>query len=109
MTNFKMIGDVKVPAHWEICSACRGEGMSSAYLGAYTREEFDQEFDYEEQERYFAGEYDRPCEVCEGSGKILEIDYDNLSPEQKEAVDDEADYQAAVRSERRMHDMGYQF
>ena len=109
MTKFKMIGDVKIPAHWEICSACHAEGMSSAYLGVFTREEFDKEFDYEEQERYFAGEYDRPCDKCEGSGKVLEIDYDRLMPEQKVVVDEENDYQLAVRSERRMYDMGYQF
>lgn len=109
MSNFKMIGSTKVPAHWEICSCCNGEGKSSAYLGAYSREEFDREFDYEEQERYFAGEYDRPCEECRGSGKVLEVNYDQLTPKQKQVVDNYYDDLAAERSERRMHDMGYQF
>lgn len=57
-------------AKWEICPACQGEGKSSAYLGAYSREDFAHEFSDEEQEQYFMGGYDRACERCEGSGKV---------------------------------------
>lgn len=109
MSNYKMIDGVKIPAVWAICGQCNGEGMSSAYLGAFTREEFDEAFDYEEQERYFAGEYDRQCDVCHGSGKVKHIDEDRLTPEQREVVQSYYDHMAELRQERRMREMGYQF
>ena len=78
---------VSMPAHWVICSACSGEGKSSAYLGAYGREEFDEAFSPKEQEDYFAGAYDRPCEHCRGTGKVKVVDEGaTLSPEQVEAL-----------------------
>jgi hypothetical protein len=55
---------------WRICPRCEGEGTSSAYLGDYTAEEFNEAFDPEEQERYFEGGYDRTCEQCNGTGKV---------------------------------------
>lgn len=64
-----------LPTRWEICDVCRGEGKSSAYLGAFTRSEFDECFDPSEQDEYFAGAYDRACEHCNGSGKIKVIDH----------------------------------
>ena len=109
MPNYKRIGGMNIPAHWEICSCCNGEGKSSAYLGAYSREEFEESFDYEEQEAYFNGDYDRACETCKGSGKVLEVNYEQLNPKQKKAVNSYYDALSAERSERRMHDMGYQF
>lgn len=57
-------------AKWKICPRCEGEGKSSAYLGAYTAEEFQEAFDAEEQEDYIAGRYDGACEQCGGSGKV---------------------------------------
>lgn len=60
-----------MPGHWAICHSCSGHGGSSAYLGAYTREEFEEAFGTpEEQEAYMRGDYDRPCECCGGSGKV---------------------------------------
>lgn len=55
---------------WEICDSCEGDGKSSAYLGSFTRDEFDEHFDAEEADDYFAGRYDRRCEDCDGSGKV---------------------------------------
>jgi hypothetical protein len=63
-------------APWIICPCCRGEGKSSAYLGSYSREEFEREFDYEEQEAYFNGDYDRTCDTCHGSGKVRDEPFD---------------------------------
>ena len=62
-------------AAWIICPECEGEGKSSAYLGAYTAEEFAESFDADEAEEYFAGNYDRQCDCCGGTGKIKEDKY----------------------------------
>lgn len=73
---------VELPATWEICQECDGEGASSAYLGAITEEDR-QDWSEESWESYLAGGYDRPCECCKGSGKTLVVDVEALSAEQK--------------------------
>lgn len=56
---------------WMICPECEGEGRSSAYLGSFTQEEFEETFDdAESQEAYFSGAYDKPCKPCRGTGKV---------------------------------------
>lgn len=58
---------------WMICPCCEGEGKSSAYLGDFTMSEFNEAFDDENSRAaYFRGDYDRPCNVCGGTGKIRE-------------------------------------
>jgi DnaJ-class molecular chaperone len=57
-------------ARWIICSRCQGEGVSSAYLGAITAEDWAHDWDPEEQEAYIRGDYDRPCDRCNGEGKV---------------------------------------
>jgi len=87
----------KLPAVWEICHQCSGDGVSSAHLGAYSREEFDQAFDPEEQEAYFRGDYDERCNSCKGFGKTLEIDLDKCTKEQERIAHDHfADLNAAA-------------
>jgi len=92
-----------LPYKWEICSHCRGEGSSSAYLGAYTSDEWNQ-MDYEWQEDYIAGRFDHPCEHCEG-GKVRVPDMSRLTPQQRKAWREqsraEAEYEAECRAERR--------
>ena len=67
---------ILLPAHWEICSACAGEGKSSAHLGAFTGEEMAEDPDFAED--YMRGVYDRPCSACEGSGKVQRMDRDQI-------------------------------
>ena len=86
-----------LPGHWEICGDCRGEGKSSAYLGAFTREQMDEDPEFFED--YMEGRYDRPCEECGGSGKAWYVKEEALNEEQKaeyeQALDlDYADYEA---------------
>ena len=73
MNNFTLYHDdgseTPVPFKWCICGGCDGSGKSSAYLGAYTWDEMD-EAGLEFIEDYFAGNYDRACERCEGTGKV---------------------------------------
>ena len=57
-------------APWIICPTCSGDGHHCRNLGAYSMEEFNETFSYEEQEDYFSGAYDTPCGTCSGSGKI---------------------------------------
>lgn len=96
------------PAEWEICGDCRGDGKT--YLGwaakdqpAFTSQDF-----YEEGpdfvEDYFAGNYDRECPECRGSGKVLCILRGSgpLWDEYEAWVREEAHYQAMVEAERRM-------
>jgi RecJ-like exonuclease len=66
--------EIELPTRWEICDMCRGEGKESAYLGAFTSEDFAE--DYEFFEDYMAGRYDRTCEACRGTGKVKVVDED---------------------------------
>lgn len=99
---------VELPTLWTICGACRGEGKSSAYLGAYTSSEWaEQDDDFRED--YMNGAYNRPCDACNGSGKIKKVDESCLSPEHLEAwraqcVEDQHDRQVAYWE--RLHESG---
>jgi len=67
------VGDSVVhtlPAQWVICDSCKGEGGTSKHLGAFSRDDIDELGD-EWLEDYVAGAFDRPCEDCKGSGKVL--------------------------------------
>lgn len=64
--------EVALPASWHICGTCDGDGTSSAYLGSFTREDFDEDPDFAED--YMRGGYDRPCPTCGGTGKVAEVE-----------------------------------
>lgn len=92
------------PHKWAICGQCDGHGKSSAYLGAYTRDDMDEQGpDFEDD--YMSGRYDRACECCDGSGKVMVADYTRMKPEEiaahKEDLADDAEYDAMVEAERR--------
>lgn len=70
-----------LPFRWIICGQCNGNGTSSAYLGAYTQADMD-EAGPEFREDYFAGRYDRECETCGGSGKIMVADEKRMTKAQ---------------------------
>lgn len=67
-----------LPAHWEICGVCEGEGSSCAHLGVFTTDDFRE--DPEFAEAYFGGSYDRPCGECDGSGKVQVIEVQKCMP-----------------------------
>lgn len=82
MRNFVIYNDddteTPVPTKWEICRTCRGAGRSSAYLGAFTADQMAEDPDFAAD--YAAGEYDRTCDRCGGSGKVKTVDRRAMSP-----------------------------
>ena len=99
----------KLPTIWVICSCCRGEGKSSLYLGAITqgdREPGGSWDDPEAFEDYMNGHYDRPCDECEGSGKVKVVDVKAMKPDLKEIYEadirDAREMRAIERAERKM-------
>lgn len=94
---------VELPAHWEICDRCDGDGKSSAHLGSFTREDFDEDPDF--MEDYMDGQYDITCEACKGSGKVLEIDEERCTTDEQKAalqrMQEEAEYRRESFRERK--------
>lgn len=90
---------VDLPAHYEICSHCQGRGQSSAHLGAFTRDEMDEQGP-EFIDDYMTGAYDRPCEHCE-NGKVLIIDEERCASDlHKKALAWLKDMQQSLAEER---------
>lgn len=97
--------EIELPTVWRICPRCDGHGKSSAYLGAYTRSEMD-EAGPDFHDAYMAGEYDRACENCDGTGKVQVVDHSKISAdhlaEWRDQCRDEAADRAIERAERAM-------
>lgn len=51
---------------WAICCNCGGDGSHSRRLGVINPDEWTDE----ELEAYRCGAYDKPCEDCDGAGKV---------------------------------------
>jgi hypothetical protein len=64
----------RLPAVWIICDTCSGNGAHSRHLGAITHEDRCTDWDEESWEEYMTGGYDRRCEDCKGTGKVLVVD-----------------------------------
>lgn len=88
---------VAVPAHWVICSTCRGNGKHSLRFGAITQSDIDRDWDPDSFHDYMSGAYDEACDPCNGTGKVLVINRDApMTAAQRAAVakqdrDDEID------------------
>lgn len=65
--------EVELPAKFIVCDDCKGVGKSSAYLGAFTRDDLDELGD-EFIDDYRAGNFDRPCETCKGERVVAVVD-----------------------------------
>ena len=87
-----------------VCPQCRGKGVSSLYLGAYTASEMDEAGD-EFREDYMNGAYDRTCESCEGRNVVQIIDVDGLSDDDRRSYErymQECYADAAIERQERM-------
>lgn len=86
--------------HWVICSRCRGDGTLKGYPGVYTQSEFDEAFG-DDPDEYF--NHRRPCEDCDGTGKIRELTAEaEARPEVREWLDDWHETEHIYAMERRM-------
>ena len=75
-----------LPARWEICHICEGDGKHSRHMGAITESDRAQ-WSEEEIQGYFAGAYDIKCDDCKGMGKTLVLNVEAISdPDTKRDV-----------------------
>jgi hypothetical protein len=74
------------PTRWEVCYQCQGSGASSAYLGAFTGDEW-YELDQDFRDDYMSGCYDQECDVCNGRTTVRVIDEDRLTDTQRKELD----------------------
>lgn len=99
----------KTPAKWHICQACEGCGTDRGASvecdgGGFTSSQWaDQNEEFKRD--YLAGKYERPCEFCAGSGKVLVVDHDALSPADRQCLLQQERDDAAERRIRRMERM----
>lgn len=91
----------KIPAKWEICEECHGNGSHSKHLGAITQDDIDRDWSHEEFSSYLDGGYDKECETCDGSGKVLTPAYPEREPAKtwlEQRAKDEAERRADMRT-----------
>jgi len=97
------IGRCPVQEDWVICDLCRGNGGHSSRFGAYSADEWNEQDD-DFRENYLSGRYDEPCGDCDGTGKYLVLNEEELSDEAREYLDRymRAEYQdySVSRAER---------
>ncbi len=107
---------VVFPAKFVACTLCEGKGKhvnpSIDAGGISTDDEFwadDQDDDAEEDEessRYARGDYDVTCYACKGARVVPVIDTDAADATRvaayEEKLEDDAEYEAECRAERRM-------
>lgn len=99
--------EIKLPTRWEVCPVCDGKGTHvnpAIDCGGISQDGFDQDPDF--MESYMSGAYDQTCNHCGGRTTVEAVDWDRLTPAQRDAYDKqeqfEADYQAMCAAERRM-------
>lgn len=66
---------ISLPRKWVICGVCDGNGAHSRHLGAFTQDEMNELGD-DFRKEYMAGNYDKKCERCSGTGKLHVVDHD---------------------------------
>ena len=105
---------ITVPARYEVCDDCDGEGAvlhEALRAHAYTMDEFHETFDDEDAAEYMkggAGIYGVPCPTCHGARVRLMPDEDRLSARQRLILDavrrQEDELAADLAAERRLRD-----
>jgi len=101
-----------LPNKWIVCPRCEGKGthLRPGMEGvAYSMEEFNRDFSYEERQAYFNGGYDIQCQTCNGRTTVKDIDdvasdyhYPRLFKYLNELIQDEYEMEAMYAAERRM-------
>lgn len=112
MPEIKFIGpndeDIIIPARWEVCPRCDGEGshVNPSIDGhGLSSDDFAEDPDF--AEAYFSGAYDVPCEECRGRRVVLVPDESDPAAAAVLAdyyahIEAMEDMKAAYEAERRM-------
>ncbi len=64
-------GEIQLQVKFEVCPNCEGKGKSSAYLGAFTQSDMDEQ-GQDFLEDYMSGNYDKTCNQCSGQ-RVIEV------------------------------------
>jgi hypothetical protein len=94
--------EVTLPAKFEVCPTCKGRGKHvnrNIDGNGLTREDFDEDPDFEEA--YFRGDYDVPCEQCDGNRVISMVDEAQANPKLLKLYQNEQQADAEFRAEDR--------
>lgn len=97
-----------IPARWEICPRCNGEGTHvNLNIDGHgiSQDEWERDWGDEERENYYNGVYDVVCEAGCTSGKTLVGDEARMTAEQRELharwLEEEAERKADDAADRR--------
>ena len=96
--------EIALPFTWAICSACSGDGKSSAHLGAFTQSDMDEQgpgF----LEDYMSGFYDQTCDRCDGLGRVKVADHKRMTKEQRDEYADQRKADREIAAIERMERM----
>lgn len=77
-----------LPTRWEVCPVCDGRGTHvnpAIDCGGISQDDFDADPDFAEQ--YMSGAYDQQCNHCGGRTTVQAVDWDRLTPAQREAYE----------------------
>lgn len=75
----------KITYVWVICDSCNGHGTHSRHLGVISHETLD-EWEDDQWSDYVSGRYDKQCFLCDGAGKVKEIDSESLNDSAKDWI-----------------------
>jgi DnaJ-class molecular chaperone len=114
MVNFKapIIYDdegeaIELPFRIALCPECGGRGTTTRHIepdgGGFTASEWAEACgdDDEFADNYFSGRYDRPCDECDGAGRIAEPDERQMSPTLRKLYREDAEMMRELRAEER--------
>jgi len=100
--------EVELPAKFEVCPRCHGNGTHDhpAFANGFTADEWNNDWDYEEQEQYINGFYDVLCEKCKGERVVAVVNEVKADPEMvrayHETLRERAEWAEEEAAERRM-------
>jgi hypothetical protein len=80
------IPKVSLSFEWVICDYCRGNGGHSRRLGVISHDDWNDWSD-ETRNAYSHGRFDARCDACDGSGKVRELDLEQVPTEVAEWIE----------------------
>ena len=77
--------ELSLPMTWEVCGVCNGKGKHvnpAIDAGGLTHDDMHDDPDF--ADAYMAGVFDQTCNRCKGRTTVPVVNYDALTPEQRE-------------------------